>query len=457
MKWPFRILVTLFFFFGLKLPAQNWNTLENGIPIGGRCLLNDSVTGNLLVGGGMLNTSRTAVHKVLVWDGSKWDSLTTPDLDPNPTRGLIRYRGDLIVTGQGEIGGIKSEYVKWDGQKWDSISGIPDGFPARMLPFGSSLILGGVFNTIGNGSITSPGVAKWDGILWKGIGTGVKMVDNNFPRVYALEYFQENLIAAGNGFQYQSPNELDIKYFKDSIWQEIPGWVNGSWSLINDLEVYQGELYIAGEFSKAQGALGNNIVRWDGQHWWEVGSGTDFKILDLKVYQGELYAAGLFEEVDGIPASNIAKWNGRQWCSLPSYIFSNGILSLEVWHDTLYALGGFLTINNDTVNYIAKWAGDSTEWLCGPIHPATSVEEHLEADIQVIYHPGSQSVILRSNEAQKYDFQLFSLNGKVIWAKYDIRAGDHVMQCAGFPKGVYHYQLLTEQGLVLSEKLYIGN
>ena len=43
--------------------------------------------------------------------------------------------------------------------------------------------------------------------------------------------------------------------------------------------VYQNELYIGGGFQKSDGFTGNNIMKWDGHNFYEVGGGTNNTVI----------------------------------------------------------------------------------------------------------------------------------------------------------------------------------
>jgi len=98
-----------------------------------------------------------------------------------------------------------------------------------------NLIIGGNFNVAG--SISAKRIAKWDGVSWSALGTGM----NNF--VHALEM--------------------------DSA----------------------GDLYAAGGFTNAGGVSANRIAKWDGTSWSALGAGMNRPIYTLSFDSaGSLYA-----------------------------------------------------------------------------------------------------------------------------------------------------------------------
>ncbi|MCH8331772.1 MAG: T9SS type A sorting domain-containing protein [Bacteroidetes bacterium] len=136
------------------------------------------------------------------------------------------------------------------------------------------------------------------------------------------------------------------------------GWVE-------DMEEYRGELYIAGNLGYGL----NNIIKWDGNSWWTVKNGiTDTNsssngtIWDLEVFDDQLFVAGEFTQANGIKATNIVKWNGVKWKPVGNGMdnIAYGVWTLKAWGDKLYAGGWFPEIDGDTVNHIAVW--DRVKW-----------------------------------------------------------------------------------------------
>ena len=132
---------------------------------------------------------------------------------------------------------------------------------------------------------------------------------------------------------------------------------------------YKGELYAAGFFDFANGPA-NNIARWNGSNWVDVGNGVytegggglDSWVNVLFVHNEELYVAGRFTNAGKIRANNIAKWNGIEWLAVGDGLgtYGNSVSSLAIFQGELYAGGYFTQAGKKLVNNIAKW--DGTNW-----------------------------------------------------------------------------------------------
>jgi hypothetical protein len=153
---------------------------------------------------------------------------------------------------------------------------------------------------------------------------------------------------------------MDIAKFDGNSWVKVGGSMKGSLADIGNMIVYNNKLYVSGVFFKQDGNAGNNIQRWDGTQWEDVGGGTldilqqvnypGGQISDLKIHNGELFVCGSFHYAGGIPAQYIAKWDGTKWCGLGSH-FNSNLITLGFCKDTIYIGGGFLTFDCESLRY----------------------------------------------------------------------------------------------------------
>jgi hypothetical protein len=115
-------------------------------------------------------------------------------------------------------------------------------------------------------------------------------------------------------------------------------------------------LFAAGTFTTAGGVAANQIAKWDGNNWSNVGgsvvgSGT---VMALTVMGNNLYAGGTFTNMGGVTASLIAKWDGTNWSALGSGV-SGTVQSLAAIGQDLYAGGGIRTAGDKSAYNLAHW------------------------------------------------------------------------------------------------------
>lgn len=211
-----------------------------------------------------------------------------------------------------------------------------------LIVYDNKLVAGGAFNNIGGG------ISQWDGSIWAPIGQGV----DSGGRVFCLDTFNADLYAAGDFSMMDGIPANNIAVWNGSNWSAIPGGTNGT---IVCMTFYGGELYVGGQFTMAGTIPANNIAKWDGANWVALGNGLDggfSHVHSLCVYNNELYAGGVFAS----QGNNIAKWNGTTWSPLGAGT-DDQVNSLLVFNNDLYVGGTFHNVNSSPCDLLAKWNG----------------------------------------------------------------------------------------------------
>lgn len=155
-----------------------------------------------------------------------------------------------------------------------------------------------------------------------------------------------------------SPDPDDI-YWDNRMSPVIPG-ANG---VIYATAVYNGKLYVGGEFTIIGGVFANNIAVWDGTSWAPLGQGTDSCVDVLTVYHDRLFAGGKFVTAGGVPVNRIAAWNETFWYPLGSGIegvTAPCVRALTVYEDQLIVGGSFNMAGGMATDNLAIW--NDTAW-----------------------------------------------------------------------------------------------
>jgi hypothetical protein len=164
--------------------------------------------------------------------------------------------------------------------------------------------------------------------------------------------------------------ELYIGKLNFSLPDEIKKWNGTSFSNVGTgtngpvgaFAEYNNDLYVGGGFTIAGGQAANDVAKWNGSSWSSVNSPLDnFSINALAVYNNELYAGGYGFNASGSVNSlyTIARYDGANWSAVASGIQGGDIYSLAVYNGDLYAGGSFTIAGGMAVNRIAKWNGSS--------------------------------------------------------------------------------------------------
>lgn len=124
-------------------------------------------------------------------------------------------------------------------------------------------------------------------------------------------------------------------------------WIATGSAPAHGLELWNGELYICGEFSVVGEQLVDHIGRFDGTTWQQLGSGMDRQVRSIHAYPDGLYAAGWFDHADTVVAHGLARWDGSQWHSvfdLPDITplsATNEINDMAIYKGEVYIGGQF--------------------------------------------------------------------------------------------------------------------
>lgn len=114
-------------------------------------------------------------------------------------------------------------------------------------------------------------------------------------------------------------------------------------TVVYSVTMFQGDVYVGGQFDYIGGITAKSIARWDGTRWYYLGGnvtnngvnpngGTQGRVYAMAVFQNALIVGGSFLSVAGVPAKYIAKWDGTTWfrISNDSYGPATNINGLKV-------------------------------------------------------------------------------------------------------------------------------
>lgn len=280
-----------------KWNGTSWSALGSGINgfVYSAVVHDDGSGPALYVGGNFSMAGGIFVPGLARWNGSTWSGVgpATTSAAPGDVRDLVSLSlngGPTRLYAAGFLGtaSFSAQNVAfWNGSSWTGI-GVLTGLAAwgRALTkhddgTGEALYLGGSFTAV-NG-VPAPSLARWNGAVWNGIGTGpTRDPANNF----------------GNWVPYVS----DLASFDDG----------------------QGpQLYIAGLFDGLSGVPAHNLGRWNGTTFSNVGgsmtestyANPNIVVEKLTVLEDgcdtSLVVGGGFQRMGGITSRRIARWGKR--------------------------------------------------------------------------------------------------------------------------------------------------
>lgn len=241
-------------------------------------------------------------------------------------------------------------------------NGVNPSAPVYTFPWNDSIILRGNFTTI-PGNIPSDGMAYWNGSQWKDLSL------NSYSDGKAYMMYQGELLMGGLLRFKGIPGNLPLLQFNGNAWVNVFGVTSAnSLGSINDMIVYNNELYVAGQLQRIGGKYVKNIAKWDGAAWTDVGGGCGGSVNEinsLAILNNELYVGGFFENAGTKVAKHVAKWDGTSWFALDSGVHQGAVSKIVAFKNNLIVIGGFTQAGSyshlsDIYNGSAKW--DGTNW-----------------------------------------------------------------------------------------------
>ncbi len=230
---------------------------------------------------------------------------------------------------------------------------------------GVTYVLGSFLDSLGQ---TINGVGFRQGGQWLQVGN-LPPSPSGGHQLFDIVEYNGQLVVTGN---INTGIGDDVFILEGNDWVPLGGGLLGWNSYGKRLAVYQGDLYLAGGLSLAEGDVGQCIIRWDGGQWHPVGSGLQAQlgnngpfggVEDMLIYNDELFVCGGFSYAGGIPARGVARWNGEQWCSVGGAP-SNTVFCMGFFRDTLY-INNPGTFDGQDFNFVAKFIAPEYEDNCG--------------------------------------------------------------------------------------------
>jgi trimeric autotransporter adhesin len=416
------------------------------------------------------------IYQITKWDGETFYPIgcgIIPDcsITPHPNsaqiiNNVIVYNDTLYATGffSSINGQLSNSLIRFNGSHWEPVGeGLFDndgflGVGHRLKIINDELYVCGQFSFC-NG-IPANSIAKYNGYSWSSV-FDVPQIDSETSPIKDIEYYQGDWYLGGNFSEVGNNGGpiKDIIMYNGSEWTDVGGGVPGSLSLVEGFEIFEGKLMVYGVMSKSWGSPGNGIAAWNGEQWDDVGGGlenfVDNHILDAQVINGKLYATGSIKFAGGVFAPNIAVWDGENWCSLGTELntFQGDIYSIVEFNNEIIVSGSFsLNETDTTIKHIAKWIGGDFVSACGN---ATSIEDKPDLDSFEIYpNPITNQLNIR-NSSLKGTFQVSILDatGRLIQNEQFSGIGTHTLNLSGLAKGIYYCRIMQGNEMIVVEKV----
>jgi trimeric autotransporter adhesin len=320
----------------------SWFSLGSGITGDVNALASvpgtSTTLGQVYAGGTFSQAGSTAVNNIAQWNGFLWEAMST---------------------------GITGSPVAGSGPRVEGMT---------ILPNGNLVVVGSFTNA---GSVTANCIAIWNrsSQFWQSVGSGASngVISGSISAVASTT--AGDIVAGGsfNGIGLVSAS--NIARWNGTTWVPLGSGVNGQVRTITRLA--NGDLLVGGSFSQAGSITVNNIARWNGTTWSALGTGItgpNFSVpgvvwASLQLSNGDILVAGDFTTAGGVTARRIARWNGIAWSSVNSNeldFTGNAVLTLtNTSTSTVFAGGRFSRVNlssSDNLGNAASLDATTNTW-----------------------------------------------------------------------------------------------
>ena len=270
--------------------------------------------------------------------------------------------GDFVQMGGKMVYGV----AKWDGIAWDSLgSGIRefewfDGIQHvdYVTKYKNEIYISGAFYKCGRKTIW--GIARWNGTEWNDVGGSMK---GYYPSGGQMEVYNNELYLIGKFDTIGNIPSKGIAKWDGNTWTDLSqnfyqGCYNdGLFSLIH----YNNELYVGGNINCP--FLGERLSKRVGNTWVQVGPYItgDARLNKLRIFQNNLYIGGYFFAQDGNLDNSFMYYNGNNFFPTAGGILPSNVLDMIDYKNELYVCGQINYAGFQPMNRTAKWTG--TQWV----------------------------------------------------------------------------------------------
>lgn len=234
-------------------------------------------------------------------------------------------------------------------------------FTTSCIVSSNKLYFGGGYGSTTFAGTSVNGIGSFDGEIFDSLNQGIYGEPND------VVWYNGKLIVAGHTFCSGVPPNCVPNTVNISAWDSTSGWESitpnggGADYQINCLEVYNNDLYAAGQFVTIDNVPVNRIAKWNGTSWTDVGGGLTGgmgEVICMTVFHNQLYVGGNFTAAGSGNLSTyyVARWNGASWDSVGTgFNYPVHELLVDSINDVLYAGGEFSYIGNTICRGVAVW------------------------------------------------------------------------------------------------------
>lgn len=284
------------------------------------------------------------------------------------------YDNDLIVYGLfTNCGGNPAESIaRWDGNSWQEFAGgIPDGVHS------ANIIDSVLYATPYDFSNDSSSLLMLQGNAWVPLGDRFynspgTSTQGFFASLFDVQKYNGELVVSGEFNRVGGDTINRVAAWNGSNWYPLGKGLSGNipnsppLTYPHQMLVDSNRLYVVGNFGMAGDSVCNGVAYWDGQDWHPLGAGFNSSVYGIGKYQGQIYVGGDFTRSGTTDLGRIARWNGVEWENPGLEFEKNGagaycfIHTLREIGGQFYIAGGFNEVTDGNQN--VSVAGNVIRW-----------------------------------------------------------------------------------------------
>jgi hypothetical protein len=351
----------------------------------------------MLASGGFTAIGGLSTRRLGTWSAGTWrswghglwnypETMSVLDLDGAGPGGEELIVGGNVWTAGG-IGG--SGIMAWNGNQWRIVGNSLPGYQGSSGTVRSIAL----FDEDGPGPVASKmfvagslgnpfnGRARLNGTTWESVAGGFS--GSNFPQGYALAVYDRDesgphlpeLYFGGQGTYFVGGQTVNnVARWDGLTWSDVGGGIQASAGLFatayamavfdpDDSGPIPPSLFVGGYFTSAGNTVNTaNIARWDGSQWHSVGgadSSVDCFFVRQEADGPRLYAGGDFQSIGGVFSPHIAVWDGKGWSALGGGLPQYVFSITDLGSADIYVAGGWEYPWNEPIGRVAKWDGEN--------------------------------------------------------------------------------------------------
>ncbi len=424
----------LLFFLGLLALSFNFNSQMWGAatPFPGAsgspgasgeiyCMLN--FDNQLYVGGDFNQIGGIVAFGLASWDGLNWHTIA-----PTPGNGgakdMVEFNNSLFFTG--------NKLFKWNGVSLSEFSYFNTNYQSNFEINGSDLH---VFNNELYIIAQNPSIIlKYNGISFSEI-----LIDSSMGNIQCIDDYNNQLFIGTSNGLYKLVN---------SGWEKCSG-VAVNDPMIYDIESYNNELYVIGNFNSIGGISVKNFAKFNGNIWSNISLPDGFwptifpgvvKHNALKKIQGSLYVSAEFASMQAFNfnPSPLYKYNGSQWLNVAvnNHCSSDNGCSRtsEIFNNELYCGGSFMFFSDDPYCSSSIYIIERIAKLDPNALSVDSVPDNSEVSISP--NPTAHTITIKGEKNLNQTFHIYDQMGREVF-KGKLTGTETDVNLSSLSKGMY--------------------